>query len=262
MYNVLILEDETYISSLLQSIIPWNELNLRPQEAVTNGKEALKIINQKKVDILLSDIRVPGMDGLSLLREIKRNNMKIKTIFISGYDDFSYAQEAIRLGAIDYILKPVETEALKSALQKAIGLLDKEKKNIEYVSKLKQEISKLQSAENEENEGTVNNTHIAIAKAINFIEENYNRSITLEETAGAVFMSSTYLSKLFKTELNVGFSDYLTDYRIEKAKLLLKQPFLKINEIANLVGYTDPAYFNRVFKARTGKTPSEYKDFA
>lgn len=266
MYNVLIADDEQYICSLLKRLIPWETFKLNLVGTVNSGEQVLEVISDRKVDILLTDIRMPGIDGIMLLERLSEKYPGIQVIIISGYDDFLYAQKAVRFGAVEYVLKPVEAEVLSHALRSAIQRLDHAKQNSEYVSKLKREISILQqTATNQDMDSNeamddLENCHRAVLKSIKYIEENYNQDISMEEAAGAVFMNPAYFSQLFKREVGIGFKEYLTNYRIEKAKLLLKQPFLKINDVANLVGYRDIGYFGRIFKARTGYTPSEYKE--
>lgn len=264
MIDAMIVDDEQYICSLLERLIDWSALGIRLLGNANNGKDALDMIREMKPDIILTDIRMPGLDGIRLLEEIQKLQMTSLVIIISGYDDFSYAQSAVRLGAFEYILKPVEAENLQNVLLKAKEEIEKNRKNSEYITKLKRELAKMQrvreGSSDDEKERGITDAHVSVQRAIHYINENYNQDISMEQVAGSVFMNSAYFSQLFKREMGIGFNEYVTNLRMEKAKVFLKQPFLRINEVADLVGYQNTTYFNRVFKNYTGMTPTEYKE--
>ena len=180
-------------------------------------------------------------------------------IFISGYDEFQYAREAIRMEAFDYLLKPLEEAEMRRILERARDAILAREKSSKYVSKLKTEIAKLSGGSEVEADPVVSGKE-SVRLAIDYIRNHYNEDISLEMIAGKVFVNPAYFSQLFKKETGCGFNDYLNSLRLENAKILLRQPFLKINEVADMSGYNSIAYFNRIFKKYVGVTPSEYRE--
>lgn len=260
MLKLLIMDDEKSICSLLKNMIPWAELNLKPAGEAYDGREGLELIQRLQPDIVITDICMPGLNGLQMVEEVRKNK-KIKDtviIFISGYNEFSYAKGALKMGAFDYILKPIDREELTEILRKAIEEIENRDRGTQYVTKLKQEIAKLSHTGQEEETYSVNAVE-AVQKAVEYMKQHSNEDLSLESIAEKVHVSSAYFSQIFKREMGAGFSDYLNGLRIEKAKVLLKQPFLKINEIADIVGYRSIVHFNRTFKRYVGVTPSEYR---
>ena len=125
MYKVLIVDDKSLIRKGIISAIDWKQLNIELIGKSENGRYALEIIKKMKPDIVITDIRMPDMDGIELLKNIYELGIQIITIVISGYDDFDYAKKAIKYGSIDYIMKPIDPAELNESLKKACTILDK-----------------------------------------------------------------------------------------------------------------------------------------
>ncbi|WP_337405120.1 response regulator, partial [Suilimivivens sp.] len=132
MWKVMIVDDEKLICRLVKALVKWDELGMESVATADNALEALELLEEVRPDILITDIRMPGMDGLELIREVKKHCPEIEIIIISGYAHFEYAKNAIALGVGNYILKPINQEELNKTLLK-IGERLKEKK---YVRKL------------------------------------------------------------------------------------------------------------------------------
>lgn len=124
MNKVLVADDEPAILEGFRHIIDWDEHGLELVGFATDGQSALEQAVSRPVDILLTDVRMPKMDGLELVRQINKRHLRIKTIILSGYDDFQYVKEAIRLGVEDYLLKPVNREELSATLLNASEKVD------------------------------------------------------------------------------------------------------------------------------------------
>ena len=122
--RAILADDEGIILKGLKKLIDWERLGIRIVGEAGDGKEALELMREKKPQLVISDIAMPGLSGLELLKEIGRQGLEAKVIFVSGYQEFSYAQDAVRYGAVDYLLKPVEREELERAVCKAVGLID------------------------------------------------------------------------------------------------------------------------------------------
>jgi len=135
-YKVLLIDDEPIIVRGLKKLIKWNAMDTEIIGEFFEGSQAEQFILDKKPDIVVSDINMPGKSGIDLLKIIKEKNLSTKVVFLSGYQDFSYARDAVTFGAIDYILKPINKVQLQDAIHKAINLLNKEKEEVQVRQKL------------------------------------------------------------------------------------------------------------------------------
>lgn len=125
MYKILVVDDMTLIRKGIIKMIDWEKLNSMFAGEAENGRKAIELIKNVNPDIIIMDMRMPEMDGTALLKYISKNSPHIQTIVISGYDDFEYAQQAIKNGSIDYILKPVNSEELNNSIKKACEVIYK-----------------------------------------------------------------------------------------------------------------------------------------
>jgi two-component system response regulator YesN len=259
--NVVIIDDEEPIRKLLKRLIPWDKLGFELAGEAADGIEGLDMCLRLKPDIILTDIRMPGLSGLELMEKLAESLPKAKVIIISGYEDFSYAQRAIKSSVFDYILKPVEDDFVKT-LEKARDEILMQKKEKMQANKIKLELKKLQDevSDTTTDSDGYQNDNTLIQKVLNYIQENYNGNITLETTAQKFFLNPTYFSELFKHETGKGYNEFVTYVRMERAKNLLGKLGLKVNEISGMVGYQDSNYFVRAFKKYEGLTPCEYRN--
>lgn len=204
-----------------------------------NGREACELIFRYQPDIMLLDVQMPLMDGIEVMQEAKRADIMPMTIVLSGYDEFRYAQQAIRCGARDYLLKPSRsTEILRRLNEIADEMFGPESADAEDKAELK-------------------NSHVEQVKR--YIEEHYYENLTLQEVADKIGITPSYVSTLFSKTLSCGFVDYLNQIRIEHACSYLMQNYFKTYEIAYKVGFRDEKYFSKVFRKIKGQTPSEYR---
>lgn len=168
--------------------------------------------------------------------------MNTKVVFVSGYAEFSYAQKALRMGVSDYLLKPVEEEELKEALEELMKELDGERESRE-----------------EEFQGTEENFPFVIQNIIQEIQENFCGELTLKSLADKYYISDSRLSVQLKEQLDMSFPNYLASLRIQKAKELMRARGLSLETIAKMVGFKDYFYFNKVFKKMEGVSPSKFR---
>ncbi|MFJ5758777.1 response regulator [Neobacillus sp. NPDC093182] len=243
MKKILLVDDERWVRTALKWTI--NKLNLPLQviHECQNGLEALDWIKMNEVDLILTDIRMPVMDGLALVKELSTLNGAYEVIVISVHDEFQFVQQAIRSGVTDYLLKPIEENEIKVCLEKWLN----KKSN-------KDNTSKQMLAEKE------NLPLSTIDRILDYIEKTPLDQITLKEAAESIHINPSYLSQLFKQQLNKKFVDYITELRIEESKRLLQNTTLRMSEIAERVGYSDLAYFSNNFKRIVGSSPSEYRN--
>jgi len=236
--NLLIADDENLELKVLEKTIKKFFLNELEIFMASNGKQAAQIGDETEINIALLDIEMPGMNGIELAKLLREKNPDCIIIFITAYDRFDYAIEAMHIKAFDYLLKPWKEEKLTGLISEAIV-----------------NIKKL-SLENSANENLQESQKSAIKK---YIKENYKRDISAGDVAGILGYSDVYFSKIFKQLFDDTFINYLTKVRIDKAKVLLKDVSFNIKEVGASVGYTDSNYFTKVFKRAVGMSPSEYR---
>jgi len=242
MYRIFLADDETWEIKGMKKIIQEMDLPLLVDGEAEDGIAAWNGLQEKKPDILLADIRMPGLTGLELVQRIRQEEMNTKVVFVSGYAEFSYAQKALRMGVSDYLLKPVEEEELKEALEELMKELDGERESRE-----------------EEFQGTEENFPFVIQNIIQEIQENFCGELTLKSLADKYYISDSRLSVQLKEQLDMSFPNYLASLRIQKAKELMRARGLSLETIAKMVGFKDYFYFNKVFKKMEGVSPSKFR---
>lgn len=246
-YKYMVVEDEDLIRN---NIIKKIESMKMPFELIgdaDNGRDALALIDHHCLDIVFTDIKMPIMDGLELAEELYFSYPHIKIIIITGYNDFSFAQKAIRFGVNDYILKPVDLNEMRNLLHR---ILENFKINQNYQYKLI----------NQRNAEKVYTKEETIHLVENYIRKNYRNEITLGNIAEEAGLTPDYLSRLFKKYKQESPVKFLSMIRIEEAKkLLIEMPDIEVKIIGEMVGYYDQYYFSRVFKTNVGIYPTEFR---
>lgn len=262
MHRVLIIDDEFMIREGLKLTIDWQSMNCIIAGEAEDGDEGLKLIKELKPDIIITDIRMPGLSGLEMISKIKKEKKNCKIIILTGYRNFEYAQQAIRLGAFRLLLKPSKEEEILDALRDAIEELEQKNSDEKLLNNYKTKMEEFYDISNNKKEtiqGT-NKPSYLVKKAIDYMKENYSNNIGLQTVADKLYISTWYLSKLLKKETGSTFIDVLNNIRINESKRLLEDPKYKIYEICNIVGFTDTAYFVKLFKKISGITPTDYRN--
>lgn len=232
--NLLIADDENLELKVLEKTIKKFFLNELDIFMASNGKQAAGIVENTDINIALLDIEMPGMNGIELAKLIREKNPDCIIIFITAYDRFDYAIEAIHIKALDYLLKPWKEERLCELINTAIENVRSMQKTDSIVHSQKDVIK-------------------------DYIDRNYKKDISAKDVAGILGYSDVYFSKVFKQLFDDNFINYLTKIRIDRAKLLLKDVSFNIKEVGKSVGYADSNYFTKVFKRSVGMSPSEYR---
>lgn len=247
--NVLIAEDELptrrgIVSSLQQcSQGQWHI------HAAVNGLEALEYARQQPVDLLITDIRMPGLNGIDLLKQLKAERRDPVSILLTGYAEFEYARSALQLGAVNYILKPVDHEGLVQAVQEAMHVV-KERQTPHGRKAVTVEEAFIPKVRNE-----------AIRRGIEYIQAELKRaSLSIKDVAEHIHLNPSYTSSLFKEETNQTFSEFVNRLRLIRAKELLQHTDKKVYEIAEEVGFSSSKYFVQVFRDLEGRTPNHYRN--
>ena len=248
MYRVVLVDDEQIILQGLQRAFPWAEYDCEVAGVAMDGQEGLKLIREVKPDLLLTDICMPNMDGLTMIAALKSAFPAMQVAVLTAYRDFDYAQKALNLGVCRYLLKPSNMEQLREAISTMKARLDEAPP---APSALEPE------AEPAESSGEAG-AFIARA-AMDYIRQHYTEHLTLSDVADHVYVSQWHLSKLINRHLQQSFLDIINTLRVERAKELLADPACRVHDIAALVGYSDVAHFSRIFKKHTGQSPLDYR---
>lgn len=260
MYSVVIIDDNKIVVDSIAKSIDWESLRCSVVDTAGNGIDGIKIISEAHPDIVITDIIMPGFNGLEMIGELKSANPNTKFIVITGYNNYEYARQSIKLGVFDFILKPIDNDDLTKVVLEAIESIksssaigEKTPANIENTDKGSPEyaiceiITKIQ------------NYSPLVREVINYIDVNIYHEISLKSAADAFQVSTSHLSNLFKKETGKSFINYVTLVKLCRAKKLLKNPKNKVYEVGLMLGYTDYAYFYQVFKKVFGVPPSQLK---
>ncbi|MET3699653.1 AraC family two component transcriptional regulator [Bacillus oleivorans] len=229
--EILVVEDEEIIRQGLKVLLEKVIGGFTVTEA-KSGEEALSMFYQSLPHLVITDIRMGGMDGLTFISKVRQVSAEVPIIILSGHSDFEYARTAMRYGIQHYLLKPINRVELSETITKL------------FKAETKQDTSRL------------------FDKILQYIDDYLSHEISLKNIADHVFLNPQYVGQLFKSELNQTFTEYITEQRLKRAKKLLKETNLKVYEVAQLSGYKSPKHFMTVFKHEVGMTPVQYREFS
>lgn len=253
MINVLLVEDEELIRQGMRYTTPWEQYGCEVIGEAKDGVEGIEKILELKPDIVITDVKMPKMDGLTMIEQV-REQVSCEYIILSGYDEFAYAKKAMYLEAHGYLLKPVDDDELEEILRSTIRRIEEKKMVYQSLSEKKILELSLDCADM----GKVQDKYLE--RALHVMKERYQENLTLKSVADELYISESYLGKLFKNKMNYTFLEMLTLYRIRAAVHLLQEVDQKVYEIAYRVGYSDTKYFSKVFRKVTGVKPMEIKN--
>ena len=270
MYRVLLVDDEQIERMALAKKIDRYYGDKVDIYHAVNGREAVAMCGEQKNDIVIMDISMPEMNGVMAAKYIRKMDDECSIIFLSAYDDFEYARNAIKVRALDYLLKPCDMNDLLAVMDTALQKLDKENvfngnsisgkeqnKETEICGSNANNVRENRPKRTDNVRNSDEQTTIKYLKE--YVENNYIYDISMQEAAEEMGYSDAYFSKLFKQYFNQNFTAYLTEYRIKKAKELLSNTNHSIKDISRMVGYTDSNYFAKIFKRLVGEIPSKYR---
>ena len=245
----MIVDDEKYVRMGIKEQTDWDLIGCEVVAEAANGEEALKKAEETRPDLVISDIRMPKMDGIELAEKLLDRFPSTKVIFLTAYNEFEYARQAVRIGVSDYLLKPFQDGELEASVQRLLHLHPSAPASAkELENKL---IPLIDKAE-------VQNRYVQTA--LSYVEEHFSDfDFSIGKLADSMGVSEGHISRLFKAETDTGINNDLTRYRIKRSLDYLKDVQTKVYEVAEKVGYQDIAYFSNTFKKLTGKTPSEYQ---
>ena len=261
-YKVLLADDEQIERMALakrlhkhfgDSLVIWQ---------AADGNEAVRLCFKERCQIVIMDISMPELNGVEAAEQIRRLDEDCEIIFLTAYDEFSYAKRAIAIHALDYLLKPCEEEELTAVMEEAVGRIQKR----EQLEKLhmEQEMPEETGAEMpepdlEEEPEEPDRLGQAAEKIRRYIRKNYMKDISMQDAARMMNYSDAYFCKIFKQCFDKNFIVYLSEYRVARAKELLGDVLINVKDVSQKVGYRDSNYFAKVFKRIAGVTPTEYR---
>lgn len=232
--KIVIVEDELIIRHGIKNLLGKMSSDYQVLGDAENGLDGLKLIRDIVPDLVITDVKMPQMSGLKMMEEVRALGLSPKFIILSGFAEFKFAQRALQLGAVQYLLKPISISELKTAMEQ---ISNNGKKAI--------------PEEREKYLGPVEDM-------VKTIESDYGQRIGLDVFAEKYKITTEHLSRLFTKATGRTFSDYIKEIRLEHAKDFLCNTDMKIYEIACRVGYPDAKYFSKVFKEYTGFSAKHY----
>lgn len=236
MKKVVVVEDEELVRRGIVQAVDWQSVDCAVVGEAANGSAGLEVIRRERPDLVVTDIRMPQMDGIEMLRQLRAEGNTVAVILLTAYSDFSYAQAAVKLGAVDYLLKPFHDGELEEA------------------------VARLELGGEREPELVPGAKGKYVVEVLRYISEHYAQpEMGVSQVAASLGISEGHLSHVFKKETGRTLGSYITDYRIQRAKELLRDCRSKVYEVAEAVGYRDITYFSATFKRIVGMSPSEYQ---
>ena len=250
MTSVMIVDDEKYVRQGIINETDWDLIGCEVVAEAPNGEIAYELAIKHRPDLIISDIKMPKMNGIELARKVHERFPNTKIIFLTAYDEFEYARAAIKLGVSDYLLKPFKDGELEGSVQKLLHIHPMTMGSSD--AQIEDELIQLKKKDEVENR--------YVQTAIDYIENHFSDAdFSIGKLAESMGVSEGHISRLFKAQTDISIGNYLTRYRIKKAMNHLKDVQVKVYEVAEKVGYQDIAYFSNTFKKLVGRSPSDYQ---
>lgn len=249
--KIMIVDDEPKIRKGLLKLLGARE-GWEVAGIFADAHSALTALYNEEADVIVTDIKMPELSGLELIRQIRERNRLIRIVILSGHSNFVYAQKAIELGVTRYLLKPTNPREL-------IAVLKDIEAELALATGTGQPAGDSAAQENAPTDGD-NVGNLLVQNAIRYVEVHYSGRITLKDMSGELHLSPNYLCELFKRHTGKNLMEYVTEYRMIKARAYLNHVEYKVSEVAEMVGYKEAKYFSSAFKKIYGITPLEYRN--
>lgn len=257
--SVLVVDDEPIVHTMMQKLIEKSGLPVQVSGTATSGAEAIELAVRLKPDICFLDINMDDMDGLEAARRLREIlDYHVRIIYLTAYDRFDYARQAVRLGAMDFILKPARRDELINVFKRAINEIQAERLQAMEERSIRERLQSILPAAVPA-AAKQSRASAVVNEVKEYVDRNYAKKISLTTAADHVCLSPGYLGPLFKSVAGVSFRSYLRSVRVSRAKELMKDHTLNLTQIAQAVGYDDQNYFSQVFLEETGIRPGEYR---
>lgn len=244
MYKVVIVDDEYWGLQGVINSFPWEDYSFEICYSTTNSLEAYETVKKENIDVVFADIRMPVMTGIELCARLAEEGYHPLFVFVSGYNEYEYIRNAIINSAFDYCLKPIDEDDARNVLVRLKKKLDDQ--------------NRLQPKNNNFHEYKIDNT--SFKSMIDYINENYTKPLKLNDLAKKFYINPNYCCLLFKKYINMSFSDYVNELRIEKAiEIMGDEPEMSAETISELVGYSNYSHFCKRFKKKCGISPNKFR---
>lgn len=254
--KVLIVEDEEIIRKGLVYAIDWLELGCIVAGSAKDGIEGLEMIRKEKPDVVLTDIKMPRMSGLEMIKKGLQEE-KFYSIVLTSYSEFDLAKQALHIGVTDYLLKPVDEDELKEVLEKIRKQLQVTNK-VKRIEKISQDRVLTEDGDWKIFDMAEQSMDIYVKETYNIIKEGYREKLSINFVADRLGVSPSFLSRRLKAGLNATFVDILNQYRVKEAIHMLNRGDMRVYEISDSLGFSEYKYFCSVFKRYTGVSPTEF----
>lgn len=255
MIKVIVVEDEDIIRKALIYTFDWLALGCTVVGEAADGTAGLELIRSLKPELVLTDIKMDDMDGITMLRRGTELH-SFQSILITSYSDFTFAQQAIALGVVDYILKPIDEEKLAQAVQKACRAIVRQDEYRRLKASLPQ--GTLLTGHDDPLDYLSRCSDFYVRQTLELMSRQYSQRLSIESIAATLGVSASYLSRRFKAETSETFGAVLSRYRIRKSIELMETGNKRISEIAEQVGFSDYKHFCAVFKRYLNIAPTEF----
>lgn len=254
MMKVLVVDDDHLVRKGFISMMPWKDYNLEVVGEASNGRKALEFLEHHQVHLLITDLAMPVMSGIDLMRSVKERYRHIAMVVLTFHQDFEFIQEALRLGALDYITKvELEHEHMGEVLKRIVNKMKEQTPEADRRTELPDIVM-------EEEAGAYSpEVKASVAKAVQIIHEELQEELHLPDVARRVNMSRSYFSRCFRDLVGKTFNDYIREVRVNHAKQLLSRTERTIGWVATQSGYPNEKYFGKVFRDVAGVLPSEFR---
>lgn len=248
--RILVVDDEQIILLGIKKILEKMETVHCEVKTASNAMVALDLLDSYSADLLITDISMPQMNGLELVWEAKHKGLCHQFLILSGFSEFEYAQQALRAGVADYLLKPVNPEELRQAVVEAAHRAGQQGQ-LDY---LKDYQSYFSHADSED-------VPYPLQKLVAYIRGHYRESISLALLSQVSGWSEGYICSQFKKEWGIGYMDLVNELRLkESLYLLFYRKDLTVKEIAGQVGYLTERQLFRLFKKTLSTTPQQLRE--
>lgn len=260
MFSLVVIDDEAYVITSLRKYIEQQHPQFEITGTFSSAEDALSFLRSNPTDVIITDIRMPHMDGLEMLQQVRQFLPDACILVISGYSEFEYAKKACSFNVRNYLLKPIDFQELSANLD-AIAKFLSRSSNASYDAQTSMKKSSAPS-NTPPSHGIVSNVGVeddsVIQYAMNYIRTHYADNISRETVANAIYLDGAYFSRLFKQKTGQSYIDFLTEVRMQKAIELLSTQ-MSITDISSAVGYSHRNQFISNFRKYTGYTPNDYR---
>ncbi len=251
--KVLLVDDEVIALRAFRKRVDWVKYGFTEVYEAMDTAEARRILESKRIDLIFCDVEMPGENGLDFIEYVSSNYPSVRSVMLTCHAEFNYARQAIRSGARDYILKPIDYDEMGELLTRIGGEIAEENRR----ERLDELVNRVKADKEEADDPDSNENRIRLIK--DYIDDHIHEKITMKVLADQLHMNEQHMVRIFKKETGQSVLDYITQQRIAVAGMMLRDTDHSINFIADCVGCENYSYFTKIFKKQTGYTPSEYR---